>query len=158
MNKTNNKNSLTKSLIRSEDRMPDGNIKPEARMRILEAMKKYLENTGRLNISESSFLIGLSRSTVKKLTDEILNEWRGEGQNQILVQSKWLESVLKDIDNNPGTFGEDKRAIIRLKSMLLDKTNALQKLLLKENLSNISLVFIKTDKPDKPKELLEKNK
>jgi len=149
MNKTNNKDSLIKSVIKYSDRTPDGNIKPEARERVLQIMKDYLENTGRLNISELSSWLGLSRATVKKLTDEILDEWQGEGQNQITVQEKWLQSILKDIDNNPDTFDKDKIAIIRLKSMLLDKTSALQKLLLKRNLSNINMVFIKTDKPNK---------
>ncbi len=144
--------SLIKSVIKSCDRTPDGNIKPEARERVLQTMKEYLQHAGRLNISELSAWLGLSRQTVKNLTNEILDWWREEGQNQFLVQSKWLESVLRDMDNNPGTFDKDKIAITKLKAMLFDKTNALQKLLLKESLSNISLVFVKTDKP---RELLD---
>ena len=143
----NDKISLIKSAIKSSDRTPDGNIKQEVRERVLWALKEYLQHTGRLNISELSVWLGLSRHTVKNLTKEILGVWRDEGSDQILVQSKWLESVLKDIDENPDTFDKDKRANTRLKTMLFDKTNALQKLLLKEHLSGVSLVFLKTEKP-----------
>ena len=135
-------NSLINSAIKNKDRTNDGNLLPEARKRILKSIKGYLQDTGRLNISEIASWLNLSRQTVKRLTDEILMEWQNEMQSQILVQAKWLESILKDIDKNPETFGKEKIQVVRLKSMLLGKINVLQKLITKDSSATINLYLI----------------
>ena len=148
-----NINSLVISAIKNKDRSADGNLLPKARERVLKAIKEYLQHTGRLNISEIASLTCLSRQTVKNITNEILFEWQEENQDQILVQSKWLESVLKDIEDNPDTFGKGKIEMIKLKTMLFGKMNAFQKLLLKDNLSNINLVILKHNNPKEPRKI-----
>jgi len=140
MNKS--KNSLTKSIVKIEDRTGDGNLLPKARERVLKSIKEYLQHTGRLNVSEIASSLNLSRQTVKRLTGEILIEWQNETQSQILTQAKWIESTLKDIDENPEAFGKEKIQIVRLKSMLLGKVNVLQKLLTKEASATVNLYLI----------------
>lgn len=139
--------SLINSLIKNCDRTDDGNIKPEARERVLVSLKKYLEHTGRANISEIAEMLGLSRQTTKNLIDEILTDWIPKIQDQSLLQSKWMESVLKDLDQNPETFNKDKIAVVNLKSSLLSKLNALQKLALKQDSYGIKLYMIKQVTP-----------
>ncbi len=139
--------SLINSLVKNCDRTSDGNLKPEARGRILKSVKEYLENAGRANISEIAGMLRLSRQTTRSLIDEILLEWRPEIQDQSLLQSKWIESVLKDMDQNPKTFNKDKIAIINLKSSLLNKLNALQRLSLKQDSYGIKLYMIKQTTP-----------
>jgi len=134
--------SLTNSVVKNEDRANDGNLLPITRERVLKSIKKHIQCTGRLNISEIASLIKLSRSTVKKMTDEILMEWKNETQSQILAQVKWTESTLKDIDENPETFGKEKIQVVRLKSMLLGKINILQKLLTKDDSAMVNLYLI----------------
>jgi len=63
--------SLINSAIKDCDRTSDGNLKMEAKEKIIKSLKKYLENTGRANISEISDMIGLSRQTTKNLLNEI---------------------------------------------------------------------------------------
>ena len=86
MNK--NKLSLSNSIIKKADRTNDGNLTEEARQRALKFFRKYLEHTGRVNISEISRIIGLSRQTTKNLIDEILAEWRQDMQDQAPFQAK----------------------------------------------------------------------
>ena len=146
--------SHSNSLIKKDDRTNDGNLRPEARERILESIKDYLKYAGRANISEIARFIGLSRQTTKKLVDEVLAEWQEDVQDQSLVQAKWVETVLDDLDENPGTFSKKKIFMIQLKAGLLGKMSALQKLALKEYSPTINLYLIKKQLPDeipKPK-------
>jgi len=137
--------SLSKALVKNEDRTSDGNLLPETRERLLKSIKKHLQNTGRLNVSEVASMVGLSRQTAKKLVDEILMEWQEDTEDQVLIQTKWFESVLKDIDRHPETFGKEKVEIVKLKSMLLGKLNALHKILLKEKSPKINLYLVKQE-------------
>jgi len=147
---TKNKLSLIKSVVKNDDRTIDGNLKPEARERILKSVKEYLEHTGRANISEMSQMLGLSRQTTKSLVDEVLVEWSQDIQDQTLVQTKWIESTLKDIDQHPETFCKEKIAVVNLKSSLFSKLNALQKLAIKED--SYRLIICQINK-NAPKEL-----
>jgi|GEM_PF-6466166 len=140
--------SLINSVVKNCDRASDGNLKIEAREKIIKSLKKYLENTGRANISEISAMLGLSRQTTKNLIDEILIEWHQEIEDQTLVQSKWVESILRDIDQDTRIFGKEEIAMINLKSSMLSKLNALQKLALKNESFKIYIV-----KRDETKEL-----
>ncbi|MEN6511778.1 MAG: hypothetical protein ABFD00_08100 [Chloroherpetonaceae bacterium] len=135
--------SLSNSVVNISERTGDGNIKPEARERIINVLKNYLSNAGHANICEISLNLGLSRQTVKNLIDEILIDWHQEIQEESIVQSKWMESVLKDIDQNPTSFSKEKIAIVNLKSSLLGKLNALQKLALKKENSYQMICLVK---------------
>jgi hypothetical protein len=139
--------SLNNSLVKKDDRTSDGNLLPETRERILKSIKEHLEYAGRANISEIARMVGLSRQTTKNLINEILAEWHQDIQDQTLVQARWVEFILKDIDENPETFDKDKIAVVNLKSSLLNKLNALQKLALKENSTTVSLYLIKKEAP-----------
>lgn len=139
---TKKQNSLSISPVKNSDRASDGNLKPVAREDIIKSLKEYLENTGRANISEISQMIGLSRETTKNLINEILAVWYEEIQDQTLVHSKWIESVLRNVDQNPDTLSKEKIAVVKLKSSLLSKFNALQKFALKED-KNISIFIVK---------------
>jgi|WetSurMetagenome_2_1015567.scaffolds.fasta_scaffold91642_2 hypothetical protein len=140
--------SLLNSVDKNCDKLSDGNIKPEVRERILITLREYLEDTGRANISEISKMLKLSRHTTKNLISEILAEWHEEIQDQTLIHSKWIESVLRDIDQNPDTLSKEKITVVKLKSFLLSKFNALQKFALKED-KNISIFIVKNDQSKK---------
>jgi len=144
---TKNKISLIKSVVKIDDRTIDGNLKSEARERILKSVKEYLEHTGRANISEMSQMLGLSRQTTKNLVDEIMAEWSQDIQDQTVVQTKWIESTLKDIDQHPETFDKDKIAVVNLKSSLFSKLNALQKLAIKEDPYRLIICQINKNTP-----------
>ena len=127
-------NNITKpelSLIKSEERTPDGNLLPETRERVCITIQNYLRQSGYLNVSEISAGIGLSRQTTKKLVDEIISKWRSELENQTIIQIKWHQEVIKDIDENPNTFSKEKIALVKLKSSFLSKVNSLVKVLIK---------------------------
>jgi len=136
--------TLSNSVVKNGERTGDGNIKPEARERIINVLKEYLSNAGHANISEISLNLGLSRQTVKNLIDEILIDWHQEIQEGSLVQSKWIESVLKEIDLNPCSFSKQEIAVVNLKASLLSKLNALQKLALKKE-SFYQMIVIKKE-------------
>ena len=146
---TKNQTSLSNSVVKDCDRTSDGNLKPEAKERILKSVKKYLEQTGRANISEIAQMINLSRPTTKNLINEILLEWNEDIQDQTFPQSKWIESVIKDLDENPETFDKEKRANINLKTGLLSKLNALQKLALKDDSYGFIVYKLKATEPKK---------
>lgn len=135
--------SLSNSIVKNDERTGDGNIKLEARERIVNILKEYLSNAGHANISEIALNLGLSRQTVKNLIDEILIDWHQEIQEESIVQSKWMESILKDIDQNPASFSKEKIMVVNLKASLLGKLNALQKLALKKESSYQMIYMIK---------------
>ena len=139
--------SHNSSLIKTDDRANDGNLLPEARERILESIKEHLEYAGRANISEIARLVGLSRQTTKNLINQVVAEWQDDIQDQSLIQAKWVESILDDLDENPETFDEKKIFMIQLKSNLLGKMSALQKLALKDYSPAINLYLIKKGPP-----------
>ncbi len=134
------------SVIKKEDRTLDGNLLPAALERVLKSIKEYLKRTGRLNITEIASLTGLARQTARKLVDEILMDWHEEIESQILVQAKWAESVIEDIDRHPETFSKEEIAVIRLKSALLAKVNHLHKLFEKDNSPKINLYLVGEEK------------
>jgi hypothetical protein len=140
--------SLTISPIKNCDRTNDGNLKPEAKEKTERFLKEYLENTGRANISEISEILGLSRQTTKNLINEILAEWHEEIEDQTIVQAKWIESTLREIDCDPDAFNKERIAVVNLKSSLLNKLNALQKFALKED-KNVSIFIIKNNQTKK---------
>lgn len=119
------------SLIKPEERAPDGNLLPGVRERVIQSMQTYLRQVGYLNVSEMAQQLGLSRQSTKKLTDEIIAQWRTEIENQVIVQVKWHLEMIKDMSENPETFSENKRALVRLKSAFLNKINTLMKILIK---------------------------
>lgn len=121
------------SVVKTEDRTGDGNLLPETRERVLKSIKEHLKRVGYLNISELASIFDLSRQTTRKLVDEVIKNWSEEAEDQIQVQIKWYESTLKDITENPNLFDKDTIALVKLKSMLLGKINALRKLSLKKN-------------------------
>lgn len=126
-------NNITKqelSLVKTEERTPDGNLLPETRERVYRSIQKYLCQAGYLNVTEISARLGLSRQTTKKFVDEILSKWRAEQENQTIIQLKWNQEIIKDIDKNPETFSKEKIARIKLKSSLLSRVNTLMKTLL----------------------------
>ncbi len=129
---TKNNLSLTVSTVKDCDRTGDGNIKAEAKQRILKSIKYHLKNNGRASISEMANSLGLSRQTTKNFVGEILEEWHQEQKEsrncQILIQSKWLENIIDDISQNPEDYDKGKIAMINLKAALFGKLNALQKL------------------------------
>lgn len=135
--------SHSNSLIKKDDRTNDGNLRPEARERTLALIKDHLRYAGRVNISKIAELVGLSRQTTKKLVNEVLAEWQEDMQDQSLVQAKWFETVLDDLDESPETFDKEKAFIVQLKAGLLSKMSALQKLALKEDSSLLNLYLVK---------------
>lgn len=144
------------SVIKIEDRTGDGNLLPEVREKTIKELRKYLQRIGYVNISEISSMINLSRQTTKKLVDEILDDWQEGEENQIIVQKKWYESTIKDIDNNPEMFSKKYTDLIKLKSMMLGKINSLQKVSQKETASKhriINLCLAKEDIQKKTTEL-----
>lgn len=130
---TKNSGNQQISVVKTEDRTGDGNLLPETRERVLKSIKEHLKRVGYLNISELASIFNLSRQTTKKLVDEVIKNWSEEAEDQIQVQIKWYESTLKDTTKNPDLFDKDTIALIKLKSMLLGKINALRKLSLKKN-------------------------
>lgn len=122
------KRNLSLIKIGQNDRTADGNLLPEIRERLMNSIKNYLRRSGYLNVSEIAMATGLSRQTISKLVDGIVREWQADAEEQIVVQEKWHESVLKDIDQNPETFTKEKIVIIKLKSAFLTKINSLHKL------------------------------
>jgi len=116
------------SVVKTEDRAGDGNLLPETKTRVLKSIKNHLKRSGYINISELASMLNLSRQTTKKLVDEVLITWREKADDQIVVQMKWHESIIKDITEHPESFDKDAMALIRLKSVLLGKINALRKL------------------------------
>lgn len=141
------------SVIKNEDRTADGNLLPEVRERTINELKKYLQRIGYINISEISSMINLSRQTTKKLVDEILDDWREDEENQIIVQKKWYESVIRDIENKPEMFNEDYINIIKLKSAVLGKINSLQKLSQKEMALNHKIINLYLTRQENQKKL-----
>lgn len=141
--------SLSNSLVKNSDKTSDGNLRPEARQRILTSIKEHLQCAGRANISEMARMLDLSRPTVKSLVDEVLLDWGQDiqDQNQILFQAKWMESVIRDIDQNPDAFDKEKIAVVNLKASLFSKLNVLQKLALKKDLHQFNLYLIKQASP-----------
>jgi len=117
--------------IEKNDRTGDGNLQPEARDKARKAVAEYVRETGRVNISELSKELGLSRPTVRILADEVLADWRGEIEDQAVVIHKWCERVAKEIDARPEDFGKDEIARVRLKLSMLDKMRAMRKVLRK---------------------------
>ncbi len=127
----NSKEKPQLSLITSQERTADGNLLPDVRERVVKSVQTYLRQVGYLNISEISQQLGISRQTTKILTDEILTKWRMEMENQVIVQIQWHLEMIKDMDEKPGSFSQDKRALVRLKSAFLTKTNLLLRVLIK---------------------------
>ncbi len=126
-------NNITKqelSLVKTEERTSDGNLLPETQERVYHSIQKYLRQAGYLNVTEISTQLGLSRQTTKKFVDEILSKWRADQENQIIIQLKWNQEIIKDIDKNPETFSKEKIALIKLKSSLLSRVNTLMKTLI----------------------------
>ena len=153
---TENKENRGFSIIKNEDRTGDGNLLPEVRKKTIKELKRYLQQMGYVNISEISSMINLSRQTTKKLINEITENWRVDNENQIIVQKKWHEYILDDINQNPGTFDKEKRANINLQSKIMDKINSLQKLSQKETAlkhRTINLYLSKQNIQEKPTEL-----
>lgn len=78
----NNRQKTKLSLIKSEERAPDGNLLPEARKRVIQSIQTYLPKVGHLNISEMAQQLGLSRSTTKKTYGRDTSKVaRGNGQS-----------------------------------------------------------------------------
>jgi len=127
----NDKEKPQLSLIKPEERTPDGNLLPDVRERVITSIQTYLRKCGYLNISEIAQKLGLSRQTTKKLTDEILAIWRMEIENQIIVQLKRHREIVRDIDEDPDSFSKEKITLIKLKSTHLNKINTLLKTLIK---------------------------
>ena len=74
----------------------------------------------------------MSRQTTKKLTGQVVEEWRENEIDQSVILIKWLEWVAKDIDCNPESFDKEKITLINLKLTILGKINSLRKMSLKE--------------------------
>lgn len=118
------------SIVKTEDRTEDGNLRPEARERAVNVIRQYLRQTGYLNITEMSSMLGLSRQTTKKLVNEIIDAWREKTKNHVAVQIKWYQSIAKKIDENPETIGKKEMGLIKLKSNMLGRINTLMKLMI----------------------------
>lgn len=116
------------SLIKSEDRTADGNLLPEARDRVLEAIRKHLKQTGYVNVSELALKLGLSRPTTKNLVDQILRAWDDEMRNQGIAQFQNTQAIIEDLNENPKTFTKEKIARIKLKLQLLTTNRNLMKI------------------------------
>ncbi|MFH1235634.1 MAG: hypothetical protein V1685_01705 [Parcubacteria group bacterium] len=118
------------SLIKPEERTPDGNLLPEARARIIHNLKTYLQQTGVLNVSELSLQLGLARQTTRRLVDEVARAWQDELRYQFMAQTKWYQEVFRDTQEHPDAFSKDKIALVKLQSSLLSKVNSLMKVLI----------------------------
>ncbi len=141
------------SVIKNKDRASDGNLLPEVREKTIKELRKYLQRIGYINISEISSMINLSRQTTKKLVNEILDDWRKDEEDQIIVQKKWYESIIQDIENDPEIFNEDYINIIKLKSAILGKINSLQKLSQKEMVLNHKIINLYLTRQETQKKL-----
>ena len=150
-----NKENRGLSIIKNKDRTGDGNLLPEVRKKTIKELKRYLQQMGYVNISEISSMINLSRQTTKKLINEITEDWRVDNENQIIVQKKWYEHILNDINQNPETFGKEERANINLQSKIMDKINSLQKLSQKESTSKHRIINVYLTKQDAQKKPLK---
>lgn len=150
-----NKENHKLSVIENEDRTGDGNLLPEVRKKIIKELQIYLQNAGYINISEIAGMTNLSRQTIKKLVNEIMEVWRVDNENQIIVQKKWYEHILNDINQNPETFGKEERANINLQSKIMDKINSLQKLSQKESTSKHRIINVYLTKQDAQKKPLK---
>ena len=125
--------TISVNKINEKDRAADGNLLPAAKAKALKAIAAYVREAGRVNVSELTRYLGLSRPTVRGLADEVLAEWRAEIEGQTVAVHKWCEEVTKDIDAHPEQFDKDAIARIRLKLSMLDKMRMLRKALRKEN-------------------------
>ncbi|GEM_PF-4655166 len=126
-NMTNSAISVSK--ISKNDRTADGNLLPEAKDKARKAFEKYVRDAGRINISELSRHLGLSRPTVRAIADEFLAEWRADIEDQAVVVHKWCEQMAREIDAQPENFDKDAIARIRLKMSLLDKMRVIRRVL-----------------------------
>lgn len=122
--------NLELSLIKSEERTSDGNLRPEVRERVLRGIKTHLQQTGFLNVSEIASKLGLSRLTTRQLIDEIMRVWNDELRNQFMSQIKWHQGVIKDLEEHPESFSKDKIQLVKLQSSFLSKVNSLRKILI----------------------------
>ncbi len=129
VNMNNSTTSVTK--IGKNDRTPDGNLLPEAKDKVKNMIEEYIREAGRVNVSELSRYLALSRPTVRTIVDELLGEWRADIEDQAVVAHKWCESVVKEIDAQPENFDKDTIARIRLKMSLFDKMRVMRRMLKK---------------------------
>ena len=121
------KRDISITTIDEKDRSGDGNLLPKARDRTREMIEKRIRTTGRINVSELSRLLGLSRPTIRSIADEILTEWHADISDQTVVVHKWCEHVAREIDVHPGQFDKDTIARLRLKMSLFDKMRVMRK-------------------------------
>jgi len=114
------------SIIKPEDRAGDGNLLPETRQKALETIKKIIKHSGHVNISALAAQLGLSRQTTKKLVGEVMAELKEDIIDQSIAFRAWLESVVEDIDSQPGLYGEPIEEI-SLKMKMLKQINSIDK-------------------------------
>ena len=69
---------ISVSRIGEKDRTVDGNLLPEAKIKAKKTIEQHVREAGRINISELSRLLGLSRPTIRTIADECLAEWRAD--------------------------------------------------------------------------------
>jgi hypothetical protein len=120
---------LSLTIIKDDERNPDGSILPEARNRIKQELDTYIKKMGFVDYRELSSKLGVTRITLVKLIEELVDEWSGKDEVEIALQIKWYEGILKDIETNPETFTPQRVALIAMKAGLIDRINLLKKMI-----------------------------
>ena len=117
--------------INENDRTGDGNLLPEAKIKAKKAIEEHVHEAGRINVSELSRRLNLSRQTVRIIADEVLAEWYADIEDQTIVTHKWYENLAQEIDVHPDDFNKDTIPRLRFKMSLFDKMRAMRKILKK---------------------------
>ena len=133
--------------IKPEDRNGDGSLLPEARERALSEIESYIKRLGYVNISDLSRRLGLARQHTKAIVLEVINQWREDGVDPILIRIKWYEELLQELDDHPETFTPEYIGMLGLKSGIMDKIETLSRFeypgsstrLVQNNLINLNL-------------------
>lgn len=110
--------------VKDEERTPDKNLTEEGRERVKRDIQKVIFRMGGvLNYSLIANVLGLNRTTVKDLVKEIVNEWRENVEDRIILKAMYFEDLAVQRIENPEIFNDDKRLEIADVAFLLNKVD-----------------------------------
>ncbi len=112
-------------MVQQEDRMPDGNILPEARERIIEALSDKILADGDLSPYRLARRMGVQPSTAKLLIQEAVLRWRTTHENEIAFQKEWIRKKITAVMNAEATDAFDDGLKMRTILALFKELNAL---------------------------------
>ena len=109
--------------VKKEERDSNGSLNKEGRYRITEDIKKIILHYGSVNYTKISYLLGIRRETAKKLVKEVIDEWKEEFNDRVIVQAKFFENIATERLDHPEVFTEEKKIEISEVASLLNRAN-----------------------------------